>query len=139
MKREIYKVYILDDDIDDLDLLSSAFESVDCASSISCFTTSLNLLDNIKLLTSNELPDIIIIDHQLPILNGGDIVTQIRNDKKYKDITIAIYSTLVQSAKIESMLSNGVDFYLSKGNSYEELKKHVGMFCQAIMKKQLQN
>jgi CheY-like chemotaxis protein len=139
MKRQQYKIYLLDDDPDDLELISSAFEEVECSSGISCFTTSLDLLDNLDLLASNELPDIIILDHQMPLLNGGDIVTQIRNNKKYNDITIAIYSTIVQSAKFEDMLSNGVDFYLSKGNSIDELKKHVDLFCKAIVEKQSEN
>jgi CheY-like chemotaxis protein len=139
MKREHYKIYLLDDDPDDLELLSSAFKEMQCTSCILSFTTSSDLFIKLDLLSSDELPDIIILDHQLPVLSGGDVVTQIRNNKKYKNITIAIYSTLVQSAKIESMLSHGVDFYLSKGNSYEELKKHVGMFCKAIVEKQLQN
>ena len=139
MERTNYNIYILDDDIDDLELLSSAFKELECSSNISCFTTSVNLLDNIDLFKINELPDIIILDHQLPVISGGDVVTEIRKKKKYNNITIAIYSTMVQTAKIENMLLNGVDFYLSKGTSYAELKKHVGKFCQAIDDKHLQN
>lgn len=136
MPQAKYKVYLLDDDADDLEFLTDAFIATERISGVQCFTSAATLLQLLQTLEPQALPDIIIMDHQMPLMNGNELAKAIRGDVKYRAVTIAIYSTLPQGAKMQSLLQDGVDFCRTKGNRFEEIKVHVNEFCDAIVRKQ---
>src|SRR5690242_3534854 len=137
MKKESFIVYLVDDDPDDLDMLSEAFEESGYASEIKCFTSGTDLL-NLMALKQTEIPDIIILDHYLSINDEADMPGMIRNEKKYGSITLAIYSSSLSPFRIEQLLKKGVDICRQKGCSTDELKVDVDAFCNAIKNKQKQ-
>ena len=137
MNSEKYIVYIVDDDLDDLELLSEAFEISGCASVIKCFTSGTALLDSIGL-NRFETPDIIILDHYLSLSDGIDIPEIIRHERNFDKVALVVYSSALQPVKIHQLLLKGVDVCWQKGNSADELKMDVEIFCKAIKSKQKQ-
>lgn len=135
MKKEKFIVYVVDDDADDLEILSEAFEASGCASEIKCFISGHELLDLMKL-RKVEIPDIIIMDHYLSIQDETDMPGIIRSEKNNDNITLAVYSSSLSPARIEQLLQKGVDLCRHKGNSMEGLKVDVEAFCEAIKNKQ---
>src|SRR5690242_3774929 len=134
MKKEKFIVYMVDDDEDDLEILSEAFEASGCASEIKCFISGHELLDLMKL-RKVEIPDIIIMDHYLSIHDETDMPGVIRSEKKNDNITLVVYSSSLSPARIEQLLKKGVDLCRHKGNSMEGLKVDVEAFCEAIKNK----
>lgn len=128
-------VCIVDDDIDDLELLSEAFEMSGCVSAIKCFTTGAELMD-LMTLKRIEIPDIIVLDHYLSLKDETNLPVMIRNEKKYDSITLAVYSYSLSPGKIEQLLQKGVDVCRQKGNSVAEMKIDVDAFCEAVRAKQ---
>jgi CheY-like chemotaxis protein len=135
MNGEKYIVYIVDDDVDDLEILSEAFQNSGCASVIKCFTSGIALFDSLGL-KHFAVPDIIILDHYLSLSDGADIPERIRDEKIFDSVTLALYSSALQPVKVQQLLQNGVDVCRQKGNSAEELKSDVESFCKAIKNKQ---
>jgi CheY-like chemotaxis protein len=94
MKKEKFIVYVVDDDEDDLEILSEAFEVSGCASEIKCFISGHELLDLMKL-RKVEIPDIIIMDHYLSIRDETDMPGVIRSEKKNDNNAGCIFFFLI--------------------------------------------
>jgi CheY-like chemotaxis protein len=135
MSKEKLIVYMVDDDADDLEMLSEAFEESGCASEIKCFTSGTDLLD-LMALRQTGVPDIIILDHYLSIKDETDMPGIIRSEKKNDNITLVIYSSALSPGKIEQLLQKGVDVCRQKGSGHDELKLDVEAFCEAVKNKQ---
>lgn len=135
MSKEKFIVYMVDDDVDDLEMLSEAFEESGCVSEIKCFTSGTDLLDFMAL-RQIEIPDIIILDHYLSIKDETDMPGMIRSEKKNDSITLVIYSSALSPGKIEQFLQKGVDVCRQKGSNDDELKLDVKAFCEAVKNKQ---
>ena len=75
-------------------------------------------------LENNELPDVILLDINLPIIDGYEIAKQIR--KKYYTARILALSMLDEEYVIIRMLVNGVNGYLHKNAKPLELMEAIG-------------
>jgi CheY-like chemotaxis protein len=135
MSKENFVVYMVDDDEDDLEILSKAFEGSGLTSDIKCFTSGVHLL-NLMALAQIAIPDIIILDHYLSIKDETDMPGMIRSEKRYKNITLAVYSSAISPGKQEELLQKGVDICRPKSCCIGELKMDIEAFCHAIRSKQ---
>jgi CheY-like chemotaxis protein len=122
-------VFIADDDKDDFDILKSAFDEVGCAREIQYYPNGTALYDALLNLPPAGLPDLVILDHQLPGRSGSEIVAQIRSQSHFNSISLAIYSTAVAPGKIKELQQNGVDLCLIKGASLSHIIEQVKAFC----------
>jgi CheY-like chemotaxis protein len=59
-------------------------------------------------------PDLIIMDMRLPFTSSFDIVKQLKNDERLKDIAVVAITSLVDNMKKEEYLRHGFDDFLSK-------------------------
>lgn len=135
MSQDLYRVYLVDDDVEDLQLLAEVFAETACASEVHCFSSIEKLMLHLEGVPPKALPDIIILDHHMPLLGGDAALQMIRGQKRFSQIAVGIYSTTVQQNKIESLLLNGADFYIEKGDKLDDMKVHVEQFCQQIVEK----
>ncbi len=74
------------------------------------------LLD--KLSTTPVFPDVIILDLQMPVLDGVETAKLLRN--KYDDIKIIVLSSHYSKAFILNMVEVGASAYLAKNTSPDE-------------------
>ena len=66
----------------------------------------------------------------MPLLDGSNVIKHIRVDVKLRGVALGIYSSDIQQAKLKDMFSSGIDFYIAKGNSYNEMKHHIKQFAR---------
>jgi len=59
-------------------------------------------------------PDLIIMDMRLPFTSSFDIVKQLKNDERLKDIPVVAITSLDDNMKKEEYLRHGFDDFLSK-------------------------
>jgi len=62
----------------------------------------------------SESPDLILLDLMLPRKNGFDVLKEIKEDKRSKDIPVIILSNLGQELDIKEGLSLGAVDYIVK-------------------------
>jgi CheY-like chemotaxis protein len=67
-----------------------------------------------------ELPCLIVLDLNMPKLNGTETLLHLKSNDKYKDITIVIYSTSVNTIEKDNCMNLGAHSYLVKPLSYAE-------------------
>lgn len=134
---EKYRVYLVDDDRDDLELLQEAFQESGCAKEV----WLLDSMDELfaKLNEEPILPDLVVLDNQTPGTNGSEALTLLRSNEKYNEITVAVYSTYVNPFKQKELLQKGADACFAKGYTMDEITKHVKLFCEAVEKRKKEN
>ncbi len=124
MANDILKIILVDDDEDDRDLFSKAIDELKINTDLLMFKDGYELLDHLK--DDPNLPSIIFLDLNMPIINGMDCLKEIRSDQKYSDISIAIYSTSSSENDIDETFIHGANIYINKPYSYTKLKDSIG-------------
>jgi two-component system, cell cycle response regulator DivK len=73
----------------------------------------------------NQHPDLILMDIQLPDIDGVTAMKMLRKDKGMKDLKVIAITAFAMKGDEEKLLSEGFDSYLSKPINYKELQYTV--------------
>ena len=125
----LYNLHIIiaEDDIDDADIICHTFNKNPDFAKVSLVANGeelLNFLEN----ASNETPDIILTDINMPILDGIEALQQILNNNNLKTIPCFVYSTSINPVYKEKCDLMGVKAYLIKPYSieaFDEIPKSI--------------
>src|SRR5690606_23188999 len=118
-----------DDDQDDRMLFKEALEEVRANTNLSLFKNGKELMDYLTL-PNIQLPAIVFMDLNMPIINGLQCLTEIRSNAKLKNLIVAIYSTSSSENDIGETFINEANIYINKPNNFGALKKAIGKILQ---------
>lgn len=65
-------------------------------------------------------PHIIFLDINMPLKNGHECLREIRNNKKFSEVPIVMYTTSGNQNDINESYDSGANLYILKGNSPDE-------------------
>jgi CheY-like chemotaxis protein len=82
-----------DDDRDDVQLVADAFGAFQDQIDLVTFSNGAQLLKYLEGLPSNIAPCLIILDINMPVLNGRETLALIRESGRYKDTPVVMFST----------------------------------------------
>ena len=128
-------VLFADDDKDDHFFFNIALKKVPFHTK---FTT---VEDGEELLTylsehSDNLPDVLFLDNNMPRKNGFECLLEIKKHPKLKNLPIIIYSTYLHEDVADVMYDNGAHFYIRK-TAQAELKKALQYIFTQLLEKKL--
>jgi len=72
-----------------------------------------------------ELPHLVLLDLNMPLINGFECLETMKKDERLRHIPVIIYSTSGNTEDIEKAYSLGANYYLSKPESYAQLKEVI--------------
>lgn len=127
-KTEHYKILVVDDDVEDHFILQDFFQEAGLDDSVGFRENgqvALRYLDDIS--DTDDLPNLIILDLNMPILNGTQTLIQLKGNPRYRQIPVIIFSTSENETEKRKCLSLGAVDYMVKPHSLDE--------CRAIIKK----
>lgn len=119
----MYTIYLAEDDLDDQELLEEAFLSIDPSIHLKSFSTGKEILHHLDALPRNQVPDLIILDYNIPEINGADILRKLGEDKKFKEVTKLVWSTSSVELYEHSCLALGARAYLVKPSNISGLRE----------------
>lgn len=64
---------------------------------------------------SEQLPDALFLDLNMPRKNGSECLKEIKGDYKLKDLPVIIYSTSLHEDMAEVLYKEGAHYYIRKG------------------------
>lgn len=75
-------------------------------------------------------PSVILLDLNLPGLDGREILVRLKQDASFKEIPIVVFTTSANPADIDLCYQRGANGYLIKPMDSEELQKTVRAFVE---------
>ena len=78
----------------------------------------LTFLDSI--VTDEQLPSLIILDLNMPRMNGTQTLKALKDNYRYKDIPVIIFSTSVNVIEMQECMEIGASSYVTKPVTYKE-------------------
>ena len=82
------------------------------------------------------MPDLIVLDGMMPGVDGFEVLRQLKESERTKDIIIVMLTARRQESEVVSGLSLGADEYLVKPFMPEELLVRIGRLLEARAAKQ---
>jgi len=125
MINEEPMILYIDDDPDDLFIFSEAIESLyphAILLNAQSAERGLELLNDLKAKGNSTQLRLIIIDMNMPKMDGREALKEIRKEKYWQDVPIVIFTTSSYQQDIEFCKKYGAD-YFTKPISYESLKE----------------
>jgi chemosensory pili system protein ChpA (sensor histidine kinase/response regulator) len=87
-------------------------------------TTAKDGVDALEQL-KDELPDLMLVDIEMPRMDGFDLAKSIRNDQRTREIPIIIISSRTAEKHRKHAEQCGVDDFLGKPYQESELLRHI--------------
>lgn len=112
-------ILLIDDDIDDQEIFTSALAFIDNAIVCNIAPNGYEGIQQLK--ESDTLPDLIFLDLNMPVMNGLQFLREVKATKKTKDVPIVIYSTASDSKTIEETRKLGAATFITKPEKFSEL------------------
>ena len=112
------QVWIVDDDEEMSRAVGLMLKLLDCESA-SFFSARFAA----QALLVGKLPDLIILDVNMPEVSGLDLVEYLRRRPESKDIPIVILSSEAADSVADKALALGADSYVKKPITIDELEK----------------
>ena len=122
-----------EDDIDDQELLKEVFASVGDSFRILFANTGEQVLSALGKLNDEQLPCLIVLDYNMPILNGADILKELNNGSRYTDIPRIIWSTSGSETFKNICLELGATDYIIKPSNLKEMEDIVRYLLSVCM------
>lgn len=118
MTKHNYHIILADDDEDDRIFFKEAMSETVSTATVNTANDGIELMN----MLSSKLPDAIFLDLNMPFKNGQECLSEIKANKRYKNIPVVIYSTSSNVDQINSTFKAGANLYISKPDSYLKLK-----------------
>jgi CheY-like chemotaxis protein len=112
-------IFLAEDDPDDIYLFERAMKELQTKHALSVFRNGLELFDALRVSKPSE-PDIIFLDINMPVQNGLECLSNIRNHYS-KVLPVFLFSTAQDRLTVEEARKLGATGYLSKPSSMEDL------------------
>lgn len=121
-----------EDDIDDQEILEGVFETINANLHLKFINNGQKLITYIEEILDEHLPCLIVLDYNMPELNGADILKKLQKNERMLKVPKIIWSTSNAPAYKTKCLELGACDYLVKPsniNNLENMLKHMLSYC----------
>ena len=117
--REVKSILLVEDDPDDQELFELALNEVSANIGLIKAVDGFDALQ--KLNEDGDRPDLIVLDINMPRMNGRDFLIAVKNEMRLKDIPVVIYSTTSESSYIDEIIAFGARSFFKKPDDFGTL------------------
>lgn len=121
MTRRPY-ILIADDDQEDRFLLDIAFKEIGSEEDLRMVEDGVQVMNHLNAIVENDnLPALIVLDLNMPVLSGIDTLMQLKSNDRYKDIPVIIHSTSMYEVEKDRCLQLGAVDFIKKPVSFDQM------------------
>jgi len=122
-------IWIIDDDEEMTRAIQLMLKLLNCDT-----TAFLGARPAAQTLLAGKQPDLMILDINMPEVNGLDMLEFVRRRKEWNDLPIIMLSTEAADVTVDKALALGADGYVSKPVTIEEMEKAMNTAFQKHQK-----
>lgn len=120
-------IVMVDDDTDDLYLAAEALDNIKAPIDFHTLTSGADLIDYLSRHgrfappAAAPRPDLVLLDLNMPMMDGHTTLKMLRNRDDFRDIPIVIFSTSTAPTDIHKSYLGGANTYIAKPQSFDAL------------------
>jgi two-component system response regulator len=132
MQEPHKKILCVDDDLDDNLLIKQSLEKY----STVCIQQAFSGEEALRILRENEsnrdLPGLIIMDMNMPVMDGRKTIEAIKTDISLKEIPIIVFTTGMVPKEEDYLISNKIEAIIKpvSWTGYQEVAKKILTYCE---------
>lgn len=117
-------VFLVDDDPDHVVLITRALKETEHAVTPQPFTDPEEALQ--ALTDADRLPDLILLDINMPGLSGFDVLTRLKADRRLSRIPVVMLTSSELSSDVAKAYELGASGYISKPSYMHDIRAVLG-------------
>ena len=127
-------ILIGEDDLDDQEILQEVFNKLDASIPLVFVNNGDGVLNLLESLADDHLPELIVLDYNMPGMNAAEILRELMNYPRYADIPRIIWSTSASETFKKKCLELGATSYQVKPSTIHgltEVATYMLSFCRS--------
>jgi CheY-like chemotaxis protein len=124
MKTTI-NILLVEDDADDIELFKKALDDNGVNYSLEEITAGDGMLRYLK--THRRVPDVIVMDLNLPKVHGKDVLREIKTNERFKNVPLLVLTTSKSQEDIDFTERYGVDGFVTKPTTIDGFNETVAI------------
>jgi CheY-like chemotaxis protein len=129
-------VYLVDDDIDDLEIIQEAFAQNDYPGPIVMFHNGKALIDNL-LEDAGAKPEVILLDLEMPLMDGFETLQEIKTHPLIRTIPVVVLTGSESKEDELKCFQLGCNFFFNKPNSMQDYESLLAVVKKITGKQQM--
>lgn len=129
------RILLAEDDEDDKMIFSEIMKGLVADKNIRLDAVDNGLQIIQALEESPELPDLVILDQNMPQLSGKETLEMIKKNERFLHIPVVIYSTYNDSRLSNECFNIGATQIITKPDSFEGFKEMIVMLVEKYLHK----
>lgn len=109
-------VLCVDDDPDDRELIRNAIFKVDSSYTVTYATNGKEALQYLMRAAETELPCLVILDINMPVMDGKQTLVEIKKNRKLKELPIVMFTTSSHPGDLSFCKLHGAEFVTKPAN-----------------------
>ncbi|WP_149275660.1 response regulator [Pareuzebyella sediminis] len=118
--NNIQLIALVDDDAEDREIFKGVCNDLDLDLMILCFENGRTLLSYLTM-PDSDIPAMLFLDINMPVMNGFEVLQELRSKPTFDDLCVIMYSTSTSDADIMEAKRLGADCFLKKPSNYRRL------------------
>lgn len=116
-----HPILLVDDDEDDRYIFQEGFVHAGCKKDFLQFESGTSLISHLEEASADEYPCLILLDLNMPIIDGREVLKTIKSNPKWSHIPVIVFTTsrLDKDRRISYEL--GANCFISKPSGYQDV------------------
>ncbi|PQJ09801.1 hypothetical protein CJD36_017910 [Flavipsychrobacter stenotrophus] len=118
---ETVKILLADDDPEDRMIMEDTFREIQLSELIHFVENGENILSYLDAINAeSDLPTLIVLDLNMPRMNGTQTLKMLKANDRYRHIPVIIFSTSINTIEMNECIKTGASSYVVKPVTYKE-------------------
>ena len=118
-------IVLAEDDTDDQDMVREIVGVINSDLNLKIFNDGESLIESMRELPKGNLPNLIVLDQNMPRLKGSDAIGHLKQISGFENIPVVIYTTYHDSKFAETCKKMNVELF-QKPDTFSDFSKLIG-------------
>jgi CheY-like chemotaxis protein len=123
-QQALLNILLADDDIDDCTFFKEALAEFILPTHLTAVHDGEQLME-LLIKDTNELPQVLFLDLNMPRKNGFECLSEIKLNKKLKHVPVVIFTTSFEQEVVNQLYRNWAQYFIRKPPEFSQFSKII--------------